>query len=401
MVSQHFYPEMISTGHILTELLVELARNAASVSVVCGQPAYYSRERVPRHMTYENIDIFRSRNTQFDKNSVKGKLFNSATFFLHAMWMAAMEKKSGPVLLVTNPPFLGLIGPVIKALKRRPFILIIHDLYPDIAVEMGYMKESSPAVAFWKGINNWIFRRASFIVTLGRDMQRRLKEKLPDGEREKVVAIPNWADPNLISPIDPLENPFIGELGLEGKFIVQYSGNMGLSHDMDTIVEAARALREDREVQFLMIGGGGKRKEIQKKAAAYGLGNMTFLPYQPRENLRRSLGASHVSLISLEREAAGLSVPSKLYGIMASGRPVIAIVPEESEVSLTIKTFQCGIVISPHDVTGLVAAIFTLRENERERTEMGRRGYKAFLEHFTVEKCAVQYQDLLNRLETD
>jgi glycosyltransferase involved in cell wall biosynthesis len=225
-----------------------------------------------------------------------------------------------------------------------------------------------------------------------------VRADLPSEERPKVVYISNWADPSVVCPVDPESNPFIKELGLQNKFLVQYSGNMGLSHDMETIVEAARELNGDQTTHFVMIGGGGKFNKIKDMVSHYKLTNMTFLPYQPRKNLKYSLGASHVSLISLEKGAQGLSVPSKLYGIMASGRPIVSIVPENCEVALTVREFNCGLVTPPKDVESLVNSIAWLKSNETERKAMGDRAHTAFLKHFTVQRCADQYYNLIESM---
>ena len=249
--------------------------------------------------------------------------------------------------------------------------------------------------ALAKPIESNSFRKASYIVALGRDMQELVRANLPVRDHLKVVYIPNWADPSVICPVNPASNPFINELGLKNKFLVQYSGNMGLSHDMETIIEAARELSGDETIHFVMIGGGGKLGKIKGMAAHYNLTNVTFLPYQPRENLKYSLGASHVSLISLENGARGLSVPSKLYGIMGSGRPIIGIVPENCEVALTVREFNCGLVTAPKDVKALVNAIVWLKSNDNERKSMGERAHTAFLSNFTVQRCADQYYNLI------
>ena len=398
LVSQYFYPEMISTGHILTELVVELAKKGIKASVICAQPTYYSNHKIDKDITYKGMAIRRTINTQFDKNSLKGKLFNSFSFFVGTLWMLLKEQGDNPLVLVTNPPFLGLVGLIYKILKRRPYILIIHDLYPDIAVNMGYIGHDSLVAQVWKKINQWIYHSASFIVVLGRDVQNRIRGQLPAKQHRKVEFIPNWADPELIFPIDQSRNPFINELGLNGKFLVQYSGNMGLTHDMETIIEAAQTLRHDESIHFVLIGGGGKLAKIKKMVRGYSLKNVTFLPYQPRDTLKYSLCSSHVSLISLERGAEGLSVPSKLYGIMASGRPIIAIMPENTEVAFTLKEFKCGIVIPPKDILSMAKATTWLKKNESERKAMGLRAHMAFSKYFTVQRCAEQYNCLLKQI---
>ena len=398
LLSQYFYPEMISTGHILTELVVELARQGIETKVISAQPTYYSNNRVDKNIIYKRIDIRRTVNTQLNKNSLKGKLFNSFSFFLGALWLVLKEKDINPIILVTNPPFLGLIGLICKIFKRRSYILIIHDLYPDIPIKMGYLKRDSLLTLLWNKINQGIYEAASFVVVLGRDVQWKIQRQLPAEQYKKVKFIPNWADPELICPIDKNNSPLMNEFSLNGKFLVQYSGNMGLTHDMETIIEAARVLRDNGNIHFVLIGGGGKLAKIKSMVKNYGLKNVVFLPYQPREFLRYSLCFSHVSLVSLEEGAEGLSVPSKLYGIMASGRPIIAIMPNNTEVALTLNEYQCGLISPPKDVDSLVSKINWMQENDTEREAMGKRAYKAFLDNFTVKHCANQYYKLIQKM---
>jgi len=398
LFSQYFYPEMISTGHILTELVVELSKQGVETSVICAQPTYYSNDVVDKEITYKGAIIKRTNNTHFDKNSIKGKLFNSFSFFMGALWLGIKEKSNFPILVVTNPPFLGLAGLILKKIKRRPYMLIVHDLYPDIAINMGYIKYDSLMALAWNKINRKIYESASFIVVLGRDVKNKIKEQLPSNQHEKIYFIPNWADPEMICPTDQSCNPFISDMGLNEKFLVQYSGNMGITHDMETIIEAAQALRDDGDILFILIGGGGKLSKIKRMVENYGLNNVVFLPYQSREFLRYSLCLSHISLISLEEGAEGLSVPSKLYGIMASGRPVIAVMPGNTEVALTVNEYQCGLISPPKDVDALVSKIKWAHENVEEREAMGKRAYKAFLDNFTVKRCANEYYKLIQQM---
>jgi len=191
LISQYFYPEMISTGHILTELLVELTGKGIKGSVICAQPTYYSTKMVPTKITYRGLEIVRTRNTQYDKNSIRGKVFNSGSFVLLAMGLALRQKGSEPLLLVSNPPFLGILGPILKTGKRRPFIVIIHDLYPDIAVNMGYLGRRSLIAVLWTWLNQWILREASFIVVVGRDgdQMTEVRGREEQSEERKIFSI--------------------------------------------------------------------------------------------------------------------------------------------------------------------------------------------------------------------
>jgi glycosyltransferase involved in cell wall biosynthesis len=241
-------------------------------------------------------------------------------------------------------------------------------------------------------------RSSSAVIVLGRDMEEKVREKCDRSEWGKIRVIPNWSDEDAILPISKEWNPFLREIGIApSSFIVLYSGNMGLTHDMETIIEAAKRLR-GIPVRFLFIGGGGKREKIEKMAADMQLDNVQFLPYQAKENLKYSLTCSDVSLVCLEEGAEGLSVPSKYYGILASGRPVIALMGERSEVAMSVQESGCGYVIPPRDPEALAEKIRYLYDHPDAAREMGRKARESLEKNYSRKIIAGKYFELFREV---
>jgi len=398
ILSQYFFPELISTGQLLTELAEELVKMGCSVSVVAGQPTYYELSRVPTEIEHHGIKIFRVGNTQLEKNSVSGKVLNSATFFLGAVLRSMAMSRDAVVLVVTNPPILPFVPYLQSILCKRKYVCLVHDVYPDIAVQLGYIGKSGIFRGLWEKLNRKMLHGAAAVIVLGRDMEKKVQAKLDKSEWGKIRVIPNWSDEDAIRPVEKEENLFLREIGISpSTFIIQYSGNMGLSHDMETIIEAANRLQEI-PVRFLFIGGGGKRKKIEKMAADLGLKNVQFLPYQPKGNLRYSLACSDVSLVCLDKGVEGLSVPSKYYGILASGRPVIALMAEDSEVAMSIRESGCGYVVPPMAPDVLAGKIRYLFDHPDAAREMGKKARESLEKNYSRRIAAGKYLDLLREV---
>jgi glycosyltransferase involved in cell wall biosynthesis len=397
-LSQYFFPELISTGQLLTELAEDLVNQGCSVIVVAGQPTYYESSRVPPEMAHRGIKILRVGNTQLEKNSVAGKILNSTTFFLGAIRRSLILSEDTVILVVTNPPILPFVPYLLSFLRKQKYVCLIHDVYPDIAVRLGYLRKKGVFYWLWERMNRKMMHGAAAVIVLGRDMEEKIREKMDRSEWGKIRMIPNWSDEDAVRPIEKGENPFLQEIGLSpSTFIVQYSGNMGLSHGMETIIEAASRL-QDIPVRFLFIGGGGKREKIGKMVAEFGLENVLFLPYQPKEKLQYSLSCSDVSLVSLDEGVEGLSVPSKYYGILASGRPVIALMAERSEVAMSIRESGCGYVVPPGNPDALAERIRYLFDHPDAVREMGKKARQSLERNYSRRVVAEQYLDLLREV---
>jgi glycosyltransferase involved in cell wall biosynthesis len=245
----------------------------------------------------------------------------------------------------------------------------VQDLYPELAVEFGVLRASSPTTRALDVLSRAILRHAEAVVVLGGAMSERVTAK--GVARERIHVIPNWADGRSIRPVPHEENPFRREHGLDGKTVFLYSGNMGRGHDLSTLLAAARAMRD--EAVFMFIGDGAKRSEVE--SASHECSFIRLVPYQPRDRLAHSLSAGDVHLIAQDASTLGLMEPSKLYGILAAGRPVLYVGPAASEIACTVERERVGRVVANRDVAGVVRA---LRELAANRETLGMRARAAF-----------------------
>jgi len=240
------------------------------------------------------------------------------------------------------------------------------------------LRDGSLAARFLRWLNTIILPRFDEILVLGRDMQSLVESKYLQG-RKKTRIITNWADVEAISPKPKDRTRLVGEIGLEGHFVIQYSGNMGRTHGLETILEAAVALKPDPSIHFLMIGAGAKKRAIEATVASAGLTNVMILPMQPRESLGDTLNACDVAIISFISGIAGISVPSRMYNIMAAGKPIIAVADEDSELATVVREEKIGWVVAPGDAAGLVEVMHSARSGRRELKQMGMRARSAAL----------------------
>jgi len=290
----------------------------------------------------------------------------------------------------TNPPFAPVWVAAIAWLRRRPFDVIVHDVYPEGLVAVGYLPKRSVVAPLGPRLNRGAYRRASRVAVLGRDMADLMRE-VYGVPADRLVLFPNW------SPFDQSRAPALAEsrlarrLGLVATFVVQYSGNMGLWHDLDALVAAAQLVSDDPRIHFVMIGGGRRRQAAEELSRRLGLSNITWLDFQPREELSDSLACSSVAVISQREPLVGIAVPCKLYGILASGRAIIAAVPSGSEASRVVSEEECGLVVPPSDPAALAAAIRGLAASAGTVSAMGERAFSAYREKYSLEATRTRF----------
>ncbi|MBN2619428.1 MAG: glycosyltransferase family 4 protein [Spirochaetales bacterium] len=393
LISQVFYPDEVSTAGLFTNLCEEIAKKEVVVEVWCSQPSYNIRKRQPKKLNYNGINISYLASTNFNKNSILGRLLNYTTFSISLIFRILFTSDKTPLFTSTNPPYLGFLVTLFASLKKRKVYYIIQDVFPDGIIKLGKIKEKGLVANIWHGINRYTLKKAEKVIVIGRDMIPVLS-KTHKHLLSKVIYIPIWQDAELINPQKFTENSFVKEHKLEDKFVVQYSGNMGLWNDMKTYGLAANKLKSE-DILFTFIGDGIRKKELIKALGDPLQQNVLFLPFQPKENLSNSLTACHVALISLNKGLEGIAVPSKIMGILAAGIPSIALVPKSSEIAQIIQEAECGIVIEPGNVDDLVEAIKNMRDNHAERKRLALNARMVFLQKFNTNKIAEEYIQLL------
>jgi colanic acid biosynthesis glycosyl transferase WcaI len=393
VLNQYFHPDRSATSQLLTELCEDLA-TYHEVLVVAGRPSYNPGERpssrgIVSCEHHGDVSVRRVWSTSFDRESMPRRLMNYASYLCTSLVGGLSVRRPDVVVALTDPPPIGLIAAGVAALKRVPFVLVTKDVFPDVAVALGKLKQPSVIWAL-RRMAALLFRRAERVVSIGHDMSARLHDL--DVPFEKIQVIHDWADGRLLKP---LKGPSarVRELGWDDRFVVMHSGNVGLSQGLETVLDAAELLRDDAEILFAIVGDGASKRQLMTAAESRRLTNVVFLPFQPKEELAESLGAGDCHLVTLKRGLAGFIVPSKVYGIMAAARPFIAAVEAGSEPARIIADHRCGLRVDPEDPLRLAEAVRQMRELPFE--EMGARGRAAFERLYDRPIATNAYRQLL------
>ena len=394
LISQVFYPDEVSTANLFTILCKELVRKKVEVEVWAGQSTYTRSRKMPKEYDYEGMTIRYLPSTRFHKSRWIGRVINMLTFTASAAFHLLLSKDKTPVFTHTTPPSLGIILAWICKHKGRKFTYILLDIFPEGLVRLGKLSDNV-FVKAWRRMFIKTLKRSNKILVLGRDMSDYVLSIYP-GSKNKIQYVPHWQDENLIKPIDFSKNPFILKNNLLDQFVVQYSGNMGLWNNMEPIGSAAA--KSISGVTFLFIGGGMRHKELLATLENSTTDNVRLFPFQPVENLNVTLTACHVALVSLRKGMEGMAVPSKIYGILASGVPVIALVPNNSEIAYVVNEEECGLVTDPDSVDALIEAINFLKNHQNLCEKMGKNARKAFIKKYTTSIIAEQYEKIIQDL---
>lgn len=386
--NRSYYPDMGATGQLLTELTQDLVHeHGCDVTVVCGPAPEGSRPDVDSH---EGVTIVRAKGTQLLRRGFLGRFTNYVTYFLAAAWASLRLPRADIVVALTDPPIIGLVAWATSKRMGARFVFLCQDIFPEVANLLeDFRSETIDAVL--QRVNCFVVKRADRVIALGDAMKERLVAG-KNADPAKISVIHNWADTVAISPA-PKDNIFSREHGLNHKFVVMHSGNIGLSQNLDCWIEVASRFASQPDIVFLLIGDGVRREALQRDVARRGLDNVLFLPYQPRETLRDSYATADVFIVSLKPGLAGYIVPSKLYGILAAGRPYVACVEPATEVAAISREHDCGVVVAPGDVGGMVHEI-TRFHHDRERSErLGRNARRAGVQ-FDRRKQVRAYREL-------
>ena len=394
--NRSYWPDQAATGQLLTELAQDLvSRHGWTVSVVAGRALHGSHEvrtsaRLVDVEEHAGVRILRANGTAFDRRRFAGRAANYLTYFASAMAAATRIGPQDVVVSLTDPPILGLAALLAARRAGARFVFLCEDIFPEVAVLLEDF-QSAAVNRTLDRINRYLLREADAVVALGERMKRRLVEE-KGAAPSRLHVIHNWADCEAITP-GPKDNAFSRAHGLADRFVLMHSGNVGFSQNLDLLVEAAARLQSCERLVIAVVGDGARRQTLQDQASRRGLSNIRFFPYQPKELLHESFASADAFLVSLKPGLEGYIVPSKLYGILASGRPFVAAVDPSCEAAMIAREHQCGIVAPPGDVDALVAAIAALHDNPAATRAMGGNARRASLRY--DRRLAVQaYHDL-------
>ena len=401
LLCQHFYPEMVSTGMHMTELATRLAELGWRITVLTSKPSWGTDgsgdERVPADMTYRGVRILRVPTLGSQSGGLVSKTVSALSFVPSAAWALWRRRADYRSLVITtNPPFVGVLGWAVSRVFRRPYLVIVYDVFPEFAISLGVVSRDSWLAELWRRTTRLILCGASVVVVIGRDMQALIEQKMPTALHQRIVMIPNWSDERHVRPVPASANAFRRDHVGDGRFVVQYAGRLGDKHALEPLIDAARLL-QDADVLFQFVGEGAKKPVLESLVEAHGLGNVQFLPYQPMDRLSEMLSASDLSVVCLERGHTGISVPSKAYGVLASGTPILGILDPAGEIGRMIAETGCGVLVEP-DGGSIAKIIGELAADDSRRRAMAEAGRRAFLDRYTLSKAASSYDAVLTTM---
>jgi colanic acid biosynthesis glycosyl transferase WcaI len=398
----HFAPDSAPTGVVMTAIVDGLAERGHRLHVVTALPWYEHhavdaqwRGRLVRSEKTPWGRISRVHPFPTDKRNLRARALGFAGFTGLASLRALLTRPRPDVVLAMSPPLpIGLAGLAVARARRAPFVFNIQDVFPDVAIELGLLTDRRVIrAASWA--ERFSYAHSDAVTVLSDDLRDNVETKLEQRHKRhhtRVEVIPNFVDTVRITPMAH-DNAYRREHGLDGKIVVMYAGNVGLSQSLDLMIEAARAMRDRNDIAFVINGGGSALTRLQQAAAE--LPSVVFVPYQPPERLGEVLAAADIHVVPLKRGLAKASVPSKLYSVLAAGRPVLASVDPDTEVDRTIRLAGAGVCVPPDDAVRFIGALRSLIDAPNDRDAMGASG-RQFVEGWvSPQAVASHYDDLL------
>lgn len=396
IITQFYPPDYAATGQFIYDLAQGLAKQGFDVGVFTGMPGYAFRQtNVKRQEDLNGVSVRRTGSINLMSKRIRNKLLASILFLLRCVIKFRRRGMRGSHLVLTSaPPFLGLIGWFYNKIFGHTYSCIVYDVYPEVAVRLGVVDENHWVVQLWEFLNRKVWDRATSLIVLSDPMKQLLLSKNPQ-LADKIHVIHSWADPKLIRPIAKLDNWFARAHDLVDSFIVLYSGNLGRCHDTNTILEAAYLLKDHPNIKFLFIGNGVGSKIVKEAIASGKLTNAIQMPYQDQDVLPFSLTACDLSLVSVLPNVGDTIAPSKMYGILAAGRPVAAICPENNYLRDIVAEGNCGKCFANGDAQGLANYINDLAANPKAAAELGHNARSILEMKYTVDKAIPKYMEAL------
>jgi colanic acid biosynthesis glycosyl transferase WcaI len=390
VLNQYYWPGVEATAHLLAELCEALA-DEFDLTVVTGMVAGAEE---PGRTVRNGVKIVRVDSTAYDRSRLSLRAVNYLSYLTLSLWEGLKVERPDVVLCMTDPPVIADLALVLARRFGVPLVVVSQDVFPEVAVALKRL-DNPALVRILRLATRVYLQRADRVVAIGETMRDRLIAKGADPQR--IAVIPNWTDTSDLEP-RPRASDWAREHGLVDKFVVMHSGNIGHAQDLDTLIRSATFLRDLDRLRIVLIGGGARRDELKALAKVLETENVLFMGYQPREVLADSLSAADVHVVGLARGLSGYVVPSRLYGILAAGRPVLASAEADSETARAIAAVGCGVVVPPGRPELLAREIRRAYGGELALAAMGARGREWVAREADRDVAVNRYRRLLREL---
>ena len=399
--AHYFYPDVASTGQILTELSEGMS-DAFDITVICVVPSYsgivekkYKTKRIYEE-NYKGMRVMRVRVPEFQKSNKISRIKNLLAYFFNSLIATLKIEKQDYIFTISQPPILGgVLGVLGKWIKGGKLIYNIQDFNPEQTMAVGYSKNKL-LLNTVMAVDKFSCKKANKVIVVGRDMQETLRNRFNNKKVPKNVFINNWINEKEIYPLKynhPKIEEFKEKYNLKDKFIIMYSGNIGLYYDLENIIKVIGEFKDIDEVVFAFVGDGTVKDKIENYVEENRLINVTFVPYQDKADLIYSLNAADIHWVVNAKGIKGVSVPSKLYGVMAAGKPVLGVLDEGSEARLIVEECNCGVCIEPGNYKEISNKINYILNNKEEIKILGFNGRKYLETNLTKEVSINKYKE--------
>ena len=399
--AHYFYPDVASTGQILTELCEGMI-DTFDITVICVVPSYsgtidekYKTKRIYKE-EHNGIKIIRVRVPEFQKSNKISRIKNLLAYFFNSLLATLKIEKQDYIYTISQPPILGgVLGVLGKWLKGGKLIYNIQDFNPEQTMAVGYSKNKL-LLNTVMAVDKFSCKKADKVIVVGRDMQETLRNRFNNKKVPKNVFINNWINEKEIYPLEqnhPRIMEFKEKYNLQDKFIIMYSGNIGLYYDLENIIKVIGEFKDREDVVFAFVGDGTVKDKIEAYVSENNLSNVTFIPYQDKADLIYSLNAADIHWVVNAKGIKGVSVPSKLYGVMAAGKPVLGVLDEGSEARLIVEDCNCGVCIEPGNYKEISNNIEYILNNKEEIRALGLNGRQYLETNLTKEVSINKYKE--------
>lgn len=347
-------------------------------------------------LKHPKVDLKYVRVGKAPKTNTFRKIQIFLIYSITIIWRTLFGRTTDLNFFLTQPPLFSSWGIVLKWVRRQKYVVLIMDFYPDVVAHHGVFSEQQITYRLLHTLSRFTLRQSEMIIVIGRCMKDRL---LAEGFCEdRIVVIPNWIDERIIYEVPHDENPLRTSLGLDDKFVVLYSGNMGIAHSFGEILRVAQALAYRDDLRFVFIGGGYRRSEIEQFIIEHKLTNVQLLPFQPLEILHQSQSMGNIHFVSLQEGAEGLMVPSKAYGAFSAARPILYLGNAKGEIAREILDADLGTVVQPKDINGLKTAIERYLDDPTLAKRQGQQAQQYLNRNLSRQHAIEQYRQVLQSI---